>query len=135
MSLVYINNCVALFVISALSIWFWLSGSISIGAIAIAIGLAMRVNGMSQWIMWEVSALFENIGTIYDGIEMLTKPHDIVDVPAAPAIAAKQGAIHFDHIRFHYGKTKGVIDNLTLRYPGRARRSVWSAAPAPARRR
>ncbi|MBB3452181.1 ATP-binding cassette subfamily B multidrug efflux pump [Rhizobium sp. BK313] len=111
---VYVNNCVALFVISALSIWFWLSGSISIGAIAIAIGLAMRVNGMSQWIMWEVSALFENIGTIYDGIEMLTKPHDIVDVPAAPAITAKQGAIHFDHIRFHYGKTKGVIDNLTF---------------------
>ncbi|OCJ05531.1 multidrug ABC transporter ATP-binding protein [Agrobacterium sp. 13-626] len=111
---VYVNNCVALFVVSALSIWFWLSGSISIGAIAIAIGLAMRVNGMSQWIMWEVSALFENIGTIYDGIEMLTKPHDIVDVPAAPAITAKQGAIHFDHVRFHYGKAKGVIDNLTF---------------------
>ncbi|AVA22315.1 ABC transporter ATP-binding protein [Rhizobium sp. LEGMi198b] len=111
---VYVNNCVALFVISALSIWFWLSGSISIGAIAIAIGLAMRVNGMSQWIMWEVSALFENIGTIYDGIEMLTKPHDIVDVPAAPAITAKQGAIHFDHVRFHYGKANGVIENLTF---------------------
>ena len=60
---VYINNCVALFVISGLSIWFWLNGAISVGAIAIAIGLAMRVNGMSQWIMWEVSALFENIGT------------------------------------------------------------------------
>ncbi|QND47784.1 ABC transporter ATP-binding protein [Rhizobium lusitanum] len=111
---VYINNCVALFAISALSIWFWLSGSISIGAIAIAIGLAMRVNGMSQWIMWEVSALFENIGTIYDGIEMLTKPHDIVDVPAAPAMTAQKGAIHFDQVRFHYGKAKGVIDNLTF---------------------
>jgi ATP-binding cassette subfamily B multidrug efflux pump len=111
---VYINNCVALFAISAISIWFWLNGAISIGAIAIAIGLAMRVNGMSQWIMWEVSALFENIGTIYDGMEMMTKQHDIVDAASAPPMAAKQGAIGFDHIRFHYGKAKGIIEDLTL---------------------
>ena len=111
---VYMNNCLALFIISALSIWFWLTGSISVGAIAIAIGLAMRVNGMSQWVMWEVSALFENIGTVYDGMEMMTKRHDIVDAPAAAVIAARQGAIRFDHIRFRYGKTKGVIENVTL---------------------
>jgi ATP-binding cassette subfamily B multidrug efflux pump len=111
---VYINNCVALFVISGISIWFWLGGTISIGAIAIAIGLAMRVNGMSQWIMWEVSALFENIGTVYDGMEMMTKHHDIVDVPDASAMDAKHGAIRFDHIRFHYGKAKGVIEDLSL---------------------
>ena len=111
---VYVNNCVALFVISGLSIWFWLNGSISAGAIAIAIGLAMRVNGMSQWIMWEVSALFENIGTVYDGMEMMSKQHDIVDKPDAPTLTAKKGAIHYDRIRFHYGKSKGVIDNLSL---------------------
>ncbi|MBY5352641.1 ABC transporter ATP-binding protein [Rhizobium leguminosarum] len=111
---VYMNNCIALFVISGLSIWFWLNGAISVGAIAIAIGLAMRVNGMSQWIMWEVSALFENIGTVYDGMEMMSKQHDIVDKPGAPTLTAKKGAIHYDRIRFHYGKSKGVIDNLSL---------------------
>jgi len=111
---VYMNNCVALFVVSGLSIWFWLNGQISVGAIAIAIGLAMRVNGMSQWIMWEVSALFENIGTVYDGMEMMTKKHDIVDKPNAPQLSARKGAIHYERIRFHYGKGKGVIDNLSL---------------------
>ena len=111
---VYFNNCAALFIVSAMSIWFWLSGSISVGSIAIAIGLAMRVNGMSQWVMWEVSALFENIGTVYDGMEMMSKPHDIVDKQAAAPIVAKQGAIRFDHIRFHYGKAKGVMEDLTL---------------------
>ncbi len=111
---VYINNCVALFVISGLSIWFWLNGGISVGAIAIAIGLAMRVNGMSQWIMWEVSALFENIGTVYDGMEMMTKEHDITDKPGASSLTAKKGAIHYDRIGFHYGKGKGIIENLSL---------------------
>jgi len=111
---VYLNNCISLFVISSLSIYLWLNGTISVGAISIAIGLAMRVNGMSQWIMWEVSALFENIGTVYDGMEMMAKQHDIVDKPGAPALTAKKGAIHYDRIGFHYGKGKGVIDNLSL---------------------
>ena len=111
---VYLNNCISLFVISSLSIYLWLNGTISVGAISIAIGLAMRVNGMSQWIMWEVSALFENIGTVYDGMEMMAKQHDIVDKPGAPQLTAKKGAIHYERIGFHYGKGKGVVDNLSL---------------------
>ncbi|NVP58122.1 ABC transporter ATP-binding protein [Mycoplana rhizolycopersici] len=112
--LVYLNNCVALFFISALSIWFWLNGAISVGAIAIAIGLAMRINGMSQWIMWEVSALFENIGTVYDGMGMMTNAHDITDHPQAAALSARKGAIVFENVGFHYGKNKGVIEDLSL---------------------
>ncbi|MGO4621135.1 ABC transporter ATP-binding protein [Ensifer sp. 2YAB10] len=112
--LVYANNSIALFAIAALGIHLWLTSAISVGAIAIAVGLAMRINGMSQWIMWEVSALFENIGTVYDGIGMMTKGHDIVDEPDAKALKAEKGAIAFDNIRFHYGKAKGVIDHLQL---------------------
>ena len=115
--LVYSYNCTALFVVGGLSIWFWLDSAISIGAIAIAIGLAMRINGMSQWIMWEVSALFENIGTVYDGMSMMTKPHDVVDRTDAGKLAAKKGHIRYDAVRFHYGKAKGVIDGLTLDIP------------------
>ncbi|MBW9062119.1 ABC transporter ATP-binding protein [Rhizobium herbae] len=112
--LVYANNCIALFSVSALGIYFWMSSGMSVGSIAIAVALAMRINGMSQWVMWEVSALFENIGTVYDGMGMMTKAHDIVDRPDAPALTAPQGAITFENIRFHYGKNKGVIDNLSL---------------------
>ncbi|GEO83952.1 MULTISPECIES: ABC transporter ATP-binding protein [Alphaproteobacteria] len=109
-----INNAIVLFTISALSIWFWLGGTVSVGAIAVAIGLAMRINGMSQWIMWEVSALFENIGTVYDGMAMMTKPHDIVDERDAKALTAPSGAITYDHVRFHYGKDKGIIEDFSL---------------------
>ncbi|MCK8778446.1 ABC transporter ATP-binding protein/permease [Rhizobium sp. NTR19] len=115
--LVYFYNCAALFVVGGLSIWFWLDGAISIGAISIAIGLAMRINGMSQWVMWEVSALFENIGTVYDGMSMMTKSHDVVDPNQAPKLTAKKGHIRYENVRFHYGKKKGVIDLLTLDIP------------------
>ncbi|WP_275782900.1 ABC transporter ATP-binding protein [Pararhizobium gei] len=112
--LVYTNNCIALFAISSLGIYFWLTSGMSVGSIAIAVALAMRINGMSQWVMWEVSALFENIGTVYDGMSMMTKAQDILDAPGAPVLSAPQGAIAFENIRFHYGKARGVIDNLSL---------------------
>ncbi|CAH0341443.1 ABC transporter ATP-binding protein [Rhizobium sp. CECT 9324] len=110
-----INNAIVLFSISALSIWFWLDGVVSVGAIAIAIGLAMRINGMSQWIMWEVAALFENIGTVYDGMGMMTTAHDIVDVPTAKALTAPKGEIVYDAVGFHYGKRNGVIEDFALK--------------------
>jgi ATP-binding cassette, subfamily B, multidrug efflux pump len=113
--LVYANNAVLTFAVTSLSIWFWMSGSISTGAIALAIALSLRVNGMSQWIMWEVSALFENIGTVYDGMAMLAKKQDIRDAPDARPLVAKEGRIEFDRIGFHYGKqAKSVIDNISL---------------------
>ncbi|MEM7767877.1 MAG: ABC transporter ATP-binding protein, partial [Pseudomonadota bacterium] len=113
-SIVYFNNCLLVVAIAGLGIHFWLGGLISVGAIATAVALALRVNGMSQWIMWEVSALFENIGVAYDGISMLTKPRDIEDAPDAKPLDVTAGAIDFDAIRFHYGKDAGVIDALSL---------------------
>lgn len=109
-----INNVITMFATAALGIYFWMNGDVSVGAVAVAVGLAMRINGMSQWVMWEVTALFENIGTVYDGMGMMTKPHDIKDASQAPALSAEKGAITFDHVRFHYGKNKGVIEDLSL---------------------
>ena len=111
---IYINNSLVVFAISALSISFWMNGVVSIGAIAVAIGLALRLNGMSQWIMWEVSGLFENIGVVQDGMEMLSRPYEVTDKDGAGKLDAKRGEIVFDEVRFHYGKARGIIENLSL---------------------
>ncbi|MDP5041344.1 MAG: ABC transporter ATP-binding protein/permease, partial [Paraglaciecola sp.] len=71
---VWFNNAFLVFCISSLSIYLWLQQAISPGDIAIAVSLSLRLNGMSQWIMWEVSNLFENIGTVQDGINSLSVP-------------------------------------------------------------
>ncbi len=109
-----INNALTVFAVAGLGIWLWMGGGVSVGSIAVAIGLAMRINGMSQWIMWEVTALFEAIGTVYDGMNMMTKPHDVTDANGARALATQKGHIQYQNVRFHYGKSKGVIDGLTL---------------------
>ena len=113
-TLTYFNNAVVVFLIAGMSMYLWLAGLINVGAIAAAIALTLRINGMSQWIMWEVSALFENIGVIHDGMAMLNKPVDVVDAPDARPLALAHGAVTFDHVKFHYGKDGGVIDDLSL---------------------
>ncbi|EGQ7679900.1 TPA: ATP-binding cassette domain-containing protein [Vibrio parahaemolyticus] len=111
---VEISNYILVFSVAALSIYLWLDSAISIGAIAIAVSLALRVNGMSMWIMWEVGALFENMGTVVDGMKTLSKPIDIQDKPNAKDLVVSQGGIQFDNVSFHYGENKGVINHLNL---------------------
>lgn len=97
-------NYFLVFAIAALSIYLWADSAISVGAIALAVSLALRLNGMAQWIMWEVSSLFENIGTVADGITTLSQPAQVMDAPGATELKVTQGAIHFDNVSFNYGK-------------------------------
>jgi ATP-binding cassette subfamily B multidrug efflux pump len=71
---------------------------------------------MSQWILWEVAQLFESIGTVQDGITMLSKPVTINDRPGAPDLTVTHGEIRFEAVRFHYGRgaDKEVIDDFTF---------------------
>jgi ATP-binding cassette, subfamily B, multidrug efflux pump len=99
---VWFNNAFLVFCISALSIYLWLQQAISPGDIAIAVSLSLRLNGMSQWIMWEVSNLFENIGTVQDGINSLSVPTTVKDVENAPELKITGGAIEFNQVHFAY---------------------------------
>lgn len=100
--------------IGLLAVLAWQTGDISLGAIAVAIALVMRIRSMSEWILWEVAGLFENIGTVQDGISTIARPHAIVDAPDACGLAVTRGDIRFEGIRFHYGRDAGVIENLDL---------------------
>lgn len=107
-------NYLLVFSIAGISIYLWLDDAITVGAIAIAVSLALRINGMSKWIMWEIGGLFENLGTVIDGIKTLAKPIAIEDKPNAEPLQVPQGGIHFDNVSFNYGENKGVINNLNL---------------------
>ena len=107
-------NYLLVFAIAGISIYLWLDDAITVGAIAIAVSLALRINGMSKWIMWEIGGLFENLGTVIDGMKTLAKPIAIEDKPNAEPLQVPQGGIHFDNVSFNYGENKGVINNLNL---------------------
>ncbi len=111
---VWTSNALLIFSISALSIWLWSIEAVTAGAIAVAIGLALRLNGMSQWIMWEVSSLFENIGAVQDGMNMLAQPRDVRDQQSAQDLAVTQGKIEFRNLSFAYEQGEEVLHQLNL---------------------
>jgi ATP-binding cassette subfamily B protein/ATP-binding cassette subfamily B multidrug efflux pump len=99
---VWVINMLLVFVTGALGIHLWLQGAIGPGAIAIVMSLAIRLTGMSHWVMWEVNALFEGIGTVQDGINTLSQPQNVIDVPNANELTVHHGAIDFNHVSFSY---------------------------------
>ncbi|MBP0617545.1 ABC transporter ATP-binding protein [Jiella mangrovi] len=107
-------NSLLLFAVAAAGIGLWVNDLVTIGAIAASVGLVLRIHGMSQWIMWEISALFENIGTIRDGMATLQLPHAITDKPEAKPLLVPRGEIRFEKVSFHYGKGDGVLRDFDL---------------------
>ncbi|MEM7695907.1 MAG: ABC transporter ATP-binding protein [Pseudomonadota bacterium] len=110
----YALNSLLLFGIGALGLYFWVHGGISLGALAVSITLVLRLNGLAHWVMWEMTMLFEAVGTIADGKAMLTTAPTVVDRPDAAPLAIDKGAIRFEGVRFHYGRSSGVLENLDL---------------------
>ena len=107
-------NAILLFSVGCVSIWSWLQHGTSIGGIAVAIGLALRLHGMSHWIMWELSSLFENLGMAHDGMNTISKVQMVTDEPEAPELQVTEGGIRFERISFHYGKGSGVLEDFSL---------------------
>ncbi len=87
---------------AAISLYLWQQGAVGVGAIAAATAMALRLNGLTRWIMWQTASLFESIGTVQDGMRTLSAPQTIIDVPDAADLRVTEGHIVFDHVDFSY---------------------------------
>ena len=99
---------------AGLALWLWTREAVGVGAVAAATAMSMRLNGISHWIMWELAGLFENVGTVQDGIRTLARRHTVVDAPDATDLHVTHGDIRLEHVQFHYGGRRRVIDDLSL---------------------
>jgi ATP-binding cassette, subfamily B, multidrug efflux pump len=111
---------ILIFMMSGISIYLWHAGAITTGAIAFSVGLTLRLKAMSQWIIWEVAGLFEDIGVIQDSIDTIARDRLVADVPNAKPLQVTKGEIVFDAVRFNYGKPtpphgRDVVDRFSLR--------------------
>ena len=111
---VWCLNALLIFSIGALSVALWTKSLVGAGAIAAATGVVMRLYGMSQWVMWEVSGLFENIGTVHDGMATLSRAKTVVDQPDAKELQVTKGTIDFNKVTFTYDNQHQVFENLNL---------------------
>ena len=107
-------NSLLIFSTAALSVWLWSVGELSVGAIAMANALVIRLNQMSGWILRTITSLFENVGTLENAIETISRPQEVVDRPEAKDLVVTEGAIRFEDISFNYGRPGGLIERLSL---------------------
>lgn len=87
---------------AGIGIYLWQQSAVGVGAIAAATAMALRLNGLTRWIMWQTASLFESIGTVQDGMRTLSAPQTIVDKPNASILKVSDGRIVFDHVDFSY---------------------------------
>ncbi|QOW49663.1 ABC transporter ATP-binding protein [Acinetobacter sp. YH12138] len=100
------------------AVWLWMDGQAELGVIAAATAMILKLSSISEFMMWQTSALFENVGTIQDGMKTMGRPIHIQDKADATDLKVPQGEIKFEDVSFAYND-KNVIDqfNLTIR-PG-----------------
>ncbi len=103
---------------AGVALLLWTQGQVGVGAVAAATAMALRLNGMAHWIMWEMAMLFEHVGTVQDGINTLSRPQEVLDHPQAHVLQVSRGEIRFEQLSFAYGEqgpqARQVIDGLDL---------------------
>jgi ATP-binding cassette subfamily B multidrug efflux pump len=116
-----INHLLSMALIAAtagVTLWRWTRGRVGIGAVAAATAMALRLNGISHWVMWEMASLFEQIGTVQDGINTLSRRRTVLDRPEAKPLRVTRGDIRFENVSFAYGDRRpgavNIIDGLDL---------------------
>ncbi len=114
-------NGVVLVGTTALAIWLWSKGQVTLGAIALVTGLIIRLMNMSGWFMWTLAGIFDNIGVVQESMMAIARPHDVVDAPDAVKLTVPKGEIRFEGVQFRYGRVQrtddlrgSVIENLSL---------------------
>ena len=111
----HVLNMLLVISTTGITLWLWIHGEATVGAVAAVTAMALRLNGISHWIMWEMTSLFEQVGTVQDGINMLSRAREINDAPDAQPLRVTRGEIAFEHVTFGYNSEREVIQDLTLR--------------------
>ncbi len=108
------NSMALILATAGIGLWLWGANIVTAGAIATSTALALRIKGLSQWIMWEFARLFENLGTVQDGMVTLSKPHTVKDKPNAKPLEVSKGEIKFEKVNFAYDPKKPLLKEFDL---------------------
>lgn len=87
---------------ATLCIVLWSEGAVTLGEIAVANGLVIRLNQMSGWILRTITSLFENIGAVQNGMETIARPLAVTDAETASELDVKEGQVTFEDVSFRY---------------------------------
>ncbi len=112
-SLVVLNGLLIVGVVGW-AIMLWTSGNASVGVVAAAAALTLRLNAMTGWIMWALSSVFRSLGVVAEGMQTIADPITLVDAPGASPLRVSEGRIEIEDVSHHYGRGTGGLDRVSL---------------------
>lgn len=110
----HVLNVLLIISTSGVALWLWTKGEMSLGGVAAVTAMALRLNGISHWVMWELTSLYEQIGTAQDGVNTLSMAQQITDVAEAQPLVVSAGNVQFEAVDFSYGLKTPVLQALNL---------------------
>ncbi len=96
------------------AIMLWMQGEASVGVVAAATALTLRLNAMTAWIMWALTSFFRQLGVVAEGMETIANPIALVDAPEAKPLMLDRGQIELRNLSHHYGRETGGLDQIDL---------------------
>ena len=112
-ALVFLNGFLIVAVVGW-ALWLWMQGSATVGVVAAASALVLRLNAMTGWIMWALSSFFRNLGVVAEGMETIAQPIELVDAKDAGSLVLEEGRIVVSQLSHHYGRGSGGLDRIDL---------------------
>jgi ATP-binding cassette subfamily B multidrug efflux pump len=113
LSLTVLNGALIV-AVTGWAVLLWYQGAASIGTVAAATALVLRLNNMTYWIMWATTALVQALGVVQEGMETITQPITLVDGPGAEPLHFARGRIEIDGVAHHYGRGSGGLQDVSL---------------------
>ena len=96
------------------AVMLWMQGTASVGLVAAATALTLRLNAMTGWIMWALTSFFRQLGVVAEGMETIAQPIDLVDAANAEPLKLTKGEIELRNLSHHYGREAGGLDRISL---------------------
>jgi ATP-binding cassette, subfamily B, multidrug efflux pump len=119
--LLSVMNATLIVSTASLAIWQWSAGRISLGSVAMVLPLSWQITNMAGWVARSVTSIFENIGTVQDGMRSIAVERQMPDPPDARDLRVTRGEIRFEQLHFDYGRERhagdrgGVLRGIDLR--------------------
>ncbi|HWA50855.1 MAG TPA: ABC transporter ATP-binding protein [Dongiaceae bacterium] len=98
----------------AMAIWLWSIGAIGVGIVAMALPLTWQIANIAGWVAQNVTAIFENVGVVQEGMRSIAVPRQMPDKPDAGTLHVEKGGVKFEDVHFGYGTARGVLHGINL---------------------
>ena len=92
----------------------WSENGMTVGEFAMSSSLSLMLIEQARGLSRRFLEFFEYVGNINDGVNIIVRPHEVIDQKNPTKFKSGNHTIRFDHVDFSYASGKPVFENLNI---------------------